>query len=40
MKKEVAKKINQTITENNILNFEKLVSGVKVNEIGEKVIQK
>jgi hypothetical protein len=35
-----AKKIISSIKKNNLSEFEKIISGIRANKIGEKVIQK
>jgi hypothetical protein len=40
LKEEVAEKINKSIKENNLSEFEKIISGISANNLGEKVIQK
>jgi hypothetical protein len=40
MKEAIAKIIIQSIRENNILKFEKFISGLKEKNLGENVIQK
>jgi hypothetical protein len=40
MNKEVEQKIIQSIKNNNLSEFEKIISGIRVYNIGEKVIKK
>jgi hypothetical protein len=39
MEKEVSEKIYKSIIDNKILKFEKIISEIRVNVLGEKVFQ-